>query len=294
MFLEKYHWVSELAPPSLQKGLSYSVGSLIVIAWQLYLAGSALVVGMVIQGLIALNNPDYAFQRWHCTLLTIAAIGFAVTMNTLLASRLPAIQYLLFAMHFSGIFAIIIPLWLTADRGTPSDVLLTFKDNGNWGNLGVSSMIGLTIFAGLLNGYDCIAHMCMYTYCNHSYFPTTEKRTDIVVAEAEETIDASRIIPLAITWSVSYNMIALFLVSVTMIFCLGDVESLLSTRTGQPFIQLFFNATGSHAGTSAMSAVLIILVECCVINEVATSSRQLWYVPIQAGYGRPSHTAKYT
>ncbi|KAK2609569.1 hypothetical protein N8I77_003065 [Diaporthe amygdali] len=248
----QYHWVSELAPRSIQRGLSYSVGWLIVIAWQVYLAGSSLVVGMIIQGIIALNNPDYVFERWHCTLLTIAAISFAVLMNTVLASHLPAIQYLLFALHFGGIFAIVIPLWLTADRGNPSDVLLTFSDNGNWGNVGLSSMIGMTLYAGLLNGYDCIAHM------------------------SEETIDASRIIPIAITWSVIYNVMTLFIIGTALIFCLGDVESLLNSRTGQPYIQLFYNATQSYAGSSVMAAILITLVECCVINEVATSSRQLW------------------
>jgi amino acid transporter len=81
---------------------------------------------------------------------------------------------------------------------------------------------------------------------------------------------------------VSYNVIALFIVCTAMIFCLGDIESLLTTRTGQPFIQLFFNATQSYVGTNVMAAILITLVECCVINEVATSSRQLWYVLIRA------------
>lgn len=153
--------MSELAPPSIQRGLSYSVGWLIVIAWQVYLAGSSLVVAIVIQGLIALNNPDYSFERWHGTLMTIAASVFAVFMNTVLSSRLPIIQYLLFALHFGGIFAIVIPLWLTADHGNPTEVLLKFSDNGDWGDVGLSSMIGLALFIGLLNGYDCIAHMCM-------------------------------------------------------------------------------------------------------------------------------------
>lgn len=153
--------MSELAPPSIQRGLSYSVGWLIVIAWQVYLAGSSLVVAILIQGLTALNNPDYSFARWHGTLLTIAASTFAVVMNTVLSSRLPVIQYLLFALHFGGIFAIVIPVWLTADLGNATDVLLKFQDNGNWGDVGLSSMIGLVLFAGLLNGYDCIAHMCM-------------------------------------------------------------------------------------------------------------------------------------
>lgn len=106
------------------------------------------------------------------------------------------------------------------------------------------------------------------------------KATDIIFVQAEETIDASRIIPIAITWSVFYNIMTLFVIGTAMIFCLGDVDSLLTSRTGQPFIQLFYNATQSHAGTSVMAAILITLVECCVINEVATSSRQLWCVPM--------------
>lgn len=111
--------------------------------------------------------------------------------------------------------------------------------------------------------------------------PMAEETADTITTEAEETIDASRIIPIAITWSVIYNVITLFIIGTALIFCLGDVESLLNSRTGQPYIQLFYNATQSYAGSSVMAAILITLVECCVINEVATSSRQLWYVLTQ-------------
>ena len=30
-----------------------------------------------------------------------------------------------------------------------------------------------------------------------------------------------------------------------LLFCLGDVESVLTTRTGFPIIQIFYNTTGS-------------------------------------------------
>lgn len=36
------------------------------------------------------------------------------------------------------------------------------------------------------------------------------------------------------------------------LFCLGDVDSVLATATGFPFIQVFRNATGSNVGASAM------------------------------------------
>jgi amino acid transporter len=35
----QYHWVSELAPPRFQKGLSYTTGWLITLGWQTFLCG---------------------------------------------------------------------------------------------------------------------------------------------------------------------------------------------------------------------------------------------------------------
>lgn len=63
---------------------------------------------------------------------------------------------------------------------------------------------------------------------------------------------------------------------VTLIFTLGDINSILATPTFQPFIQVFFNATQSFAATNAMTAVVIVLLVSCCISEVATASRQIW------------------
>ncbi|KAI6834194.1 hypothetical protein KC332_g6070 [Hortaea werneckii] len=47
-------------------------------------------------------------------------------------------------------------------------------------------------------------------------------------------------------------------------------------RTGEPFVQVFYNATGSKAASSVMVAIVIILLISCCFSEVATASRQLW------------------
>jgi len=64
--------------------------------------------------------------------------------------------------------------------------------------------------------------------------------------------------------------------AVTLIFTMGDVNNILSTATAQPFLAVFYNATGSYAGTNVMAAVLIILLAACCVSEVATASRQIW------------------
>jgi len=93
---------------------------------------------------------------------------------------------------------------------------------------------------------------------------------------AEEIQDASLTLPKAIMWSVVPNAALGFLMGVTLIFTLGDINDILATATGQPFIQVFFNATNSYAGTNTMVAIVVILLTSCCISDVATASRQIW------------------
>jgi choline transport protein len=93
---------------------------------------------------------------------------------------------------------------------------------------------------------------------------------------AEEIQDASLTLPRAIMWSAVSNAVLSFIMAVTLIFTLGDIQSVLETPTFQPFIQVFFNATQSYAGTNVMTTIVIILLVSCCISEVATASRQIW------------------
>ena len=77
-------------------------------------------------------------------------------------------------------------------------------------------------------------------------------------------------------WSFGPNAVLNFIMVVTLIFTVGNVDDVLATRTRQPFIQIFYNATRSYAATNTMVAIVIIILTSCCISEVATSSRQLW------------------
>lgn len=76
--------------------------------------------------------------------------------------------------------------------------------------------------------------------------------------------------------SLILNASLAFLMCVTIVFRMGDVDSISSTITGYPFIQVFYNATQSYAGTNVMVAIIIVLLTVCCISEVATASRQIW------------------
>ncbi|KAH2040095.1 hypothetical protein KXW85_008568 [Aspergillus fumigatus] len=94
--------------------------------------------------------------------------------------------------------------------------------------------------------------------------------------QAEEIKDAAETLPKAMMSAVAVNGVLGFVMVVTLCFTLGDVDSILSTPTGFPFIQIFYNTTNSYAATNTMTAVLVITLTASTITEVATASRQLW------------------
>ncbi|KAI4191057.1 MAG: hypothetical protein L6R41_000372 [Letrouitia leprolyta] len=220
--------------------------------WQAGLLSVGFIVGTIIQGLIVLNNPSYVFERWHGTFLVWAITAFCVIFNTVLAKRLPAVEGIVLTIHVMGLFAVIVPLWILAPRATANEALLTYTNGGGWPTTGLSSMIGLLTPMGSLLGFDCAVHM------------------------SEEVEDASRTLPRSIMWSVYLNGAMGLIMAITMCYCLGDLQEVVKTDTGYPFIQVFFNVTKSYAATNIMTTIIIITLTACCISEVATSSRQLW------------------
>ena len=67
-----------------------------------------------------------------------------------------------------------------------------------------------------------------------------------------------------------------FLMVITLCFTVGDVNTVITTPTGYPFIQIFFNTTQSYSATNVMTTIVIVVLTSSVISLMATSSRQLW------------------
>lgn len=111
--------------------------------WQTGIASVGFLAGTQIQGLLVLNYETYQFERWHGTLLVIAVSCFSVIFNTVAAKQLPLVEGLVLILHVFGFFAILIPLWVLAPRTSAKEVFTEFSDNGGWGNVGLSCMIGI-------------------------------------------------------------------------------------------------------------------------------------------------------
>jgi hypothetical protein len=108
--------------------------------------------------------------------------------------------------------------------------------------------------------------------------------TDISGLAAEEIEDSSLVLPRAIMWSVAPNAVLGLLVIVTLAFTSGDVQKIMQTPTGEPFIQIFYDVTQSKAAATVMASIVVILLCSCCFSEVATSSRQLWSFARDRGF----------
>ena len=208
--------------------------------------------GTQIQGLLVLNYPNYVFERWHGTLLVFAVSGFGIFFNTVLAKKLPLIEALVLIIHVFGFFGITIPLWIFGPRGDAYTVFTQFNNFGGWSSTGVSALVGFVPAVLPLLGADAAVHM------------------------SEELRDASKTLPQSMIWTTVFNGLLGWIMIITFCFTLGDVTAAIQTPTGYAFIEVFFNATQSYAGTNAMSALVIFMAIFCNLSIVATASRQLF------------------
>ncbi|KIX00815.1 uncharacterized protein Z518_09880 [Rhinocladiella mackenziei CBS 650.93] len=249
----QYHWVSEFAPPNVQRLLSYFIGWLGILGYQVGTTIGAYVAGTLIQGLLILNYPDtYHPERWHGTLMAMAISICVALFNIFLAKHLPLVEGIILVLHLAGFFAILVPLWVMAPRTPTSEVWTSFVDGGPWGSIGVACLVGMITNAGALVGGDAAAHM------------------------AEELKNASKMLPRAMIWTIVVNGLLGFLMLVTFLYTLGDLDEDLASATGYPVIQVFNTATGSAGGASGLTCLLIILNICANLTTMAGSSRQLF------------------
>ncbi|KAA8572280.1 hypothetical protein MFRU_028g00090 [Monilinia fructicola] len=248
----QYHWVSILAPHNSRKFFSYIIGWLTMVGWQAIVASGGYLSASLIQGLMVMNNASYVPQRWQLVLLYWAMIAFAITVNTLISALLPKVESVILIVHTVGFFAILVPLIYWAPHGTASDVFTLFLNEGGWSTQTLSFFVGIMGPVFSLLGADGAVHM------------------------SEEISKPSLNVPRAIVFSILLNGTLGFGMLLAALFCLGNIEEVLQTPTGYPFMAIFQQAVGSLPGALTMAAIVSLMNICATISFVATASRMTW------------------
>ncbi|KAF7196869.1 Choline transport protein [Pseudocercospora fuligena] len=248
----QYHWISEFAPRSIQELLSYLVGWLTVLGWQVGLASVSYAAAVQLEGLAILVNPSITFEGWHATLFTIAIALVAVLFNTVLVEKLPVFEFIILILHVAAYIAFEVVLLAMGPQSSRKEVFEQWNNENGWPNLSTAVLIGIIAPVTTLTSADSICHL------------------------AEELKDASKWLPRCMVGAAALNFSISFLMLLTVLFRAGDIEAAINSPTGQPYIEILLNATGSVTGTAIMVAYIILSLMFCVINMVTTSSRQLY------------------
>jgi choline transport protein len=271
----QYHWVSVFAPVRYRKVLSYMVGEsdvalplqsttidtktpalppgwMCALGWQSAVAGSSNVGALSIQGFIFVINGSYHAKVWHLVLLTIAILVFVVLFNIFLAKKLPGIEGVIFVLYLLGFVGFLLVLFIMGDRSSAKTVFTEFQDNAGWGSIGTACFVSISGPVITIVGSDSAVHL------------------------AEELKDASRQLPRAMVATALTNYFVGFVMLLAFIFVVGNVEEVLASPTGLPYIQVIWNATQSRGPTVVLVAIMILSFVFTTINVNVTASRQIW------------------
>lgn len=248
----QYYWVYMLAPQRSKKILSYLVGWLTSLAWIATVATESLFAGTITQGLLILSYPSYDAQLWQGTLITLAVLCVNTFINVVVPGLLPRFELLIMVVHISGFVAIMATLLATAPIGSAASVFQTAFNEGGWPTQGLSYCVGFLGNVATFVGADASVHM------------------------AEEVDNPSLNIPRAICAGMITNGLVGFAMMLTVLFCLGDADSVLGTDTGFPFIQVFYNSVKTVPGAVAMGVIVLILTWACSTGITTTASRMNW------------------
>ena len=72
------------------------------------------------------------------------------------------------------------------------------------------------------------------------------------------------------------NYILGFIMLVTLVYSAGNVNKAIESPTEQPYVEILYNATQSKRATLALVSIIFVLLVACAVNNITSSSRQLW------------------
>lgn len=76
--------------------------------------------------------------------------------------------------------------------------------------------------------------------------------------------------------SIAVNGLLGFIYCIVLLFCLGDLDSLLESTTGFPFMQLFLNSTRSRAGATVLALIISLIAVGGAFAGLISTSRTAW------------------
>ena len=248
----QYHWAAIVSWRRWMPIISWVTGWINTAGWIALTATAGLLGSQLIIGVISLEVPSYSPQRWHQFLIYIGYTLFAFLVNAFGTRLLPAFTKAAFIWSIAGFAIICITLLACASPNYQSGsfVYQDFINETGWPD-GLAWLLGL-LQGGLgLTGFDAVAHMI------------------------EEIPDPTVEGPKIMIACVGIGVFTGFVFLSVLLFVLNDVEAVISSTAG-PVLQIFFDATGSKAGSICLLMFPLICLLFAGTSIMTTSSRMTY------------------
>ncbi|GAA5858886.1 hypothetical protein JCM8547_007143 [Rhodosporidiobolus lusitaniae] len=246
------YWAYKLAPPAWAPFWSYWTAWMNIAGGHALIAAGAYIFAAGILGIVIAYNPSYEERDWHLVLLYLGLLAVFFVVNLFIVRILDACTKGFALINITSVLATIIALAACAPvKQSPKWVFTEFINETGWSNSGLVFLLGLVQAGFVIIGFEASAHLC------------------------EEAHDAGRLAPLAIFGGTSLVAVVGLCWIITLLFCMGDLDSVLGSATGEPFYQILINAFNLNGATVAFLINLIVL-GFAVIGIICASSRAVW------------------
>ena len=112
---------------------------------------------------------------------------------------------------------------------------------------------------------------------------------------SEEVSNADVAVPWSMLLTTLGNGAFGWAIVIAVLFVTVDINAVLESPTGLlgfPYMQIFYQSTGSLAGATAMITIILIMTVCGTISSLATSSRLIWAFARDRGLPFSRHVSK--
>ncbi|KAH8660311.1 amino acid/polyamine transporter I [Xylariales sp. PMI_506] len=261
----QYHFVYALCTEKWKKSMSFWVGWTNIAGWLTLVTTEGFFAAQFISAAIVIaSNRTYEIEQWRTYLIFLAILTFTTGSN-IFGNRILG-RWNDAALYWS-LFAVVIISIVLLSTSPKNDAKFVFTDFGNttgWSD-GMAWILGLLQSALSLIGFDAALHM-----------------TEEMPKPAEDA-------PRAMIYAVVVGGVTGVFFLLVILFCITNVDAVLSTDTNMPISELIFLSTGSRVAAT----ILTLMLAVCFINGtngcVTSSSRLLYAMARDKGVVFPKY-----
>ncbi|CAG9975621.1 unnamed protein product, partial [Clonostachys byssicola] len=248
----QYHWTSLLAPDSVRRGMSFVCGFLSWVSWIAMSAASYGAISMCANALAFNSNPDFVPRDWHAFFFYQAVNTLALMANMFAHTQLHKLYSIGLFVSLAGFTAITVTCLALQKQKQSSQFVweLSFQTSG-W-------PVGMEVLISLAGP--------VVSFCP----------LDSAVHLVDEVINPAAAVPRALVSVIVISSVTAFTFLISMLYCISDIDAVLSNPAGFPLMPIWEQATGSNVAAIVFTSVVIFLLPIGSIASAHIASMMTW------------------